>query len=116
MKAFFASAESHDARLAQEQAAKAGYDSVAAITDRRKVKLIGFISSMVLHPKQTAASVEADLNDGTGTITLVWLGRHDIDGIVPGARLSVEGFAARRDGRRVMYNPRYRLHRSAEED
>lgn len=92
-------------------------ETVAAVDDRRKVHLSGIISSLVILPRSAAPAVEAELNDGTGTIALVWLGRDRIPGIEPGARLEVTGFAARRAGRRVMYNPRYEITRiSGQED
>ena len=54
-------------------------------------------------------TVEAELFDGTGTVTLIWLGRTKIPGIRPGTRMAVSGFAALRGRQRVMYNPRYEL-------
>lgn len=86
-------------------------DTVAAVDDRRKAHLAGIISSLVILPRSAAPAVEAELDDGTGTIALIWLGRERIPGIEPGARIEVTGFAARRGGRRVMYNPRYEITR-----
>lgn len=98
-----------DAASTRAASEKAGCDTICAITDRRKVSLRGYVSSMVLHPSSAPDTVEADLFDGTGTITLIWLGRRKIAGVRPGTRLSVTGFAAHRGARRVMYNPRYEL-------
>lgn len=92
-------------------------DTVDAVDDRRKVRLSGYISSLVVLPRNAAPSVEAELADGTGTIALVWLGRDQLPGIEPGTRVEVSGFAARRGGQRVMYNPRYEITRlSGQED
>lgn len=91
-------------------------DAVADITVRRRVTLAGYISSLVIQPPGAAPVVEADLSDGTGIITLVWLGRDAVPGIEPGTRLEVSGFAAQRSGHRVMYNPRYRIERMPDED
>ncbi|MCS6710516.1 OB-fold nucleic acid binding domain-containing protein [Brachybacterium sp. EF45031] len=77
--------------------------------DRRKVRLLGFVSSQVVQPAGAPPSVEIDLTDGTGTITVVWLGRERITGLGPGSRIAVEGFAALRGHSRVMYNPRYEI-------
>ena len=49
------------------------------------------------------------LEDGTGRLTLAFLGRRDVPGIVPGARLQVEGMVASDRGEAVMTNPRYRF-------
>lgn len=105
----FADSEVIDAEAAQRAARSAGFDSVADIADRRKVRLVGYISSLVIQPRTAAPAVEADLFDGTGTITLIWLGRDRISGIGPGTKLVVSGFAANRAHHRVMYNPRYEI-------
>jgi hypothetical protein len=53
--------------------------------------------------------MEADLWDGTGNITLIWLGRRDIPGIRPGRHVTVHGRIARIKDERTMYNPSYQL-------
>jgi hypothetical protein len=53
--------------------------------------------------------MEADLWDGTGSVTLIWLGRRDIPGIQPGRRLIVRGRITRIHGERAIYNPVYQL-------
>jgi len=112
----FADSEVIDAEAAQRAARSAGFDSVADIGDRMKVQLVGYISSQVIQPRTAAPAVEADLFDGTGTITLIWLGRDRISGIGPGTKLIVKGFAANRGHHRVMYNPRYEILGRAGED
>ncbi|MFC0675167.1 OB-fold nucleic acid binding domain-containing protein [Brachybacterium hainanense] len=112
----FADSEVIDAEAARREALRAGFDSVAEVGDRRKVQLIGYISSQVIQPGSAAPAVEVDLFDGTGTITLIWLGRDRISGIGPGTKLIVTGFAANRGHHRVMYNPRYEILAQAEEE
>jgi hypothetical protein len=56
--------------------------------------------------------MEADLWDGTGSVTLLWLGRRDIPGVQPGRRLIVRDRIPRIRGARTIYNPRYQLRRS----
>ncbi|MGH3804682.1 MAG: OB-fold nucleic acid binding domain-containing protein [Pseudonocardiaceae bacterium] len=58
-------------------------------------------------------TVEAELFDGTGSVTLIWLGRSVIAGIVAGRQLRVRGRIAVREGRRVIYNPNYTLEAGA---
>jgi len=48
--------------------------------------------------------------DAAGEVDLMFLGRLMIAGLEPGRRCSAEGTAAVRDGRLVIWNPRYRLH------
>ena len=53
--------------------------------------------------------LEAELYDGSGAITLVWLGRRRISGISPGRDVQVHGRVGMQDGTPVLYNPRYEL-------
>jgi hypothetical protein len=48
-----------------------------------------------------------ELCDGTGTITLRFLGRTEVAGIVSGSRLRVEGTPWMDEGTLVMLNPFY---------
>jgi hypothetical protein len=54
-------------------------------------------------------ALEAELWDGSGLITLVWLGRRRIAGIEPGRSVKVTGRVGAQDKLRVMFNPRYEL-------
>ena len=69
----------------------------------------GRLRSVTLRPVGGAPAVEADLWDGTGRLTLLFLGRRRIPGITPGRHLVVHGRAIVRDGDRTMVNPRYEL-------
>lgn len=74
------------------------------------VKLTGRLRTVVYTPRTNLPTLEAELYDGTGTVTLVWLGRRRIMGIEPGQSITVRGRVALRDGRCVIYNPHYELH------
>ena len=50
------------------------------------------------------------LADETGEVDLLFLGRVVVAGLEPGSRCSAEGTAADRDGRLVIWNPRYQLY------
>jgi hypothetical protein len=50
---------------------------------------------------------EADLDDGTGQVTLRWTGRLGIPGIEPGAGLRIRGTVLREGERLVILNPLY---------
>jgi hypothetical protein len=49
------------------------------------------------------------LADGTGEIDLLFVGRAAIPGLAAGRGCRAEGMAALRDGRTVIWNPRYWL-------
>ena len=59
--------------------------------------------------RPAAATLEAELFDGTEGVTLIWLGRRRIPGIEPGRTMRVRGRIALREGRKVLYNPYYEI-------
>jgi hypothetical protein len=82
---------------------------ISEAPDRELVQLRGTLRTVTLRPRGGVPALESDLNDGTGVVTIVWLGRRRIAGIEPGRKLSVVGRIGVHDGRRIMYNPRYEL-------
>lgn len=102
-----------DAEDLQEASARAGSTPVQDCTQGGRVTVSGRLTSVVYTPRTNLPTLEAELFDGTGTVTLVWLGRRRIPGIEPGRSLSAEGRLAVRDDRKVIYNPRYTLEPSA---
>jgi hypothetical protein len=50
-----------------------------------------------------------ELDDGTGQVALVFLGRSGLPGVVKGARCTVEGTVREDGAERVVWNPLYRL-------
>jgi hypothetical protein len=77
--------------------------------DRCHANLRGTLRSVSHRPLDGVTSLEAELDDGSDTITLIWLGRKEIEGIEPGRHVTVHGRVGRRGVERVLYNPRYEL-------
>jgi hypothetical protein len=88
---------------------ESGLVAIAEAPDRTRVHLSGTLRTVTLRPRGGVPALEAELFDGSGAITLVWLGRRQINGIGPGRQLEVQGRIGVQDGVRVMYNPRYEL-------
>ncbi|MGH8922341.1 MAG: OB-fold nucleic acid binding domain-containing protein [Actinomycetes bacterium] len=82
-------------------------------TSGEAVTVLGRLRSVEHCPRSAAATLEAELFDGSEGITLVWLGRRRIPGIEPGRTVRASGRIAVRDGRKVLYNPYYELQRSS---
>jgi hypothetical protein len=80
-----------------------------------EVTVFGRLRSVELCPRDAAATLEAELFDGTGGVTLVWLGRRRIPGIEPGRTIKAMGRLAVRNGRMVLYNPYYELQTTTHE-
>lgn len=105
----WASSDDLEARSLRSDSEKAGCCPVAEAPDRAYVELQGTLSTVTLRPRGGVPALEAELYDGSGVVTLIWLGRRRIAGIEPGRRIHVQGRTSRQDKSRVMYNPRYEL-------
>lgn len=97
------------ARDLRAQYVQEGDACIGDAVDRTLVTLQGTIRSLTVRPRGGVPALEAELYDGSGVITLVWLGRRRIAGIDPGRSMRVRGRIGVHDGVRVIYNPRYEL-------
>ncbi len=82
---------------------------IAAHADRDVCTLHGTLRQVSVRPHGGVAALEAELDDGSGSVTLVWLGRRRIPGITCGRELTVHGRLGCSDGERRLFNPRYEL-------
>jgi hypothetical protein len=82
---------------------------IAEAPDRAPVTICGTLRTVTLRPRGGVPVLEAELDDGSGAITLIWLGRRRIAGVAPGRSMTVRGRLGVYDRLRVMYNPRYEL-------
>jgi len=101
--------EDLDADDLSEQAKAGGAQRACDCRSGQEVTVLGRLRSVELSPRDAAATLEAELFDGTEGVTLVWLGRRRIPGIEPGRTVKAKGRIAVRDGRKVLYNPYYEL-------
>ncbi len=98
-----------DAEQLRDEAASAGCEAVSACQKGAVVTVTGRLRSVVYTPRETVPTLEAELFDGSGSVTLVWLGRRRIAGIEPGRTLTARGRFGSFEGREVIYNPWYEL-------
>jgi len=103
------STDNQEARELEEDAAKAGCRLIAVQPDRSIVTVHGVLRSVTLRPVAGVTALEAELYDGSDSVTLIWLGRRKIEGVAAGRRLKAFGRIGMRSGNRVVYNPRYEL-------
>jgi hypothetical protein len=102
--------QSHaEATELRSHAVRAGCVPIDDAPDREMVTVQGSLRTVTLRPRGGVPALEAELYDGTGTITVLWLGRRRIAGIFPGRTIRVTGRIGVHDGARVIYNPRYDL-------
>jgi OB-fold nucleic acid binding protein len=105
----WANQDREEARELRKDTRKAGLVSIDEAPDRERVVVQGTLKTVTLRPRGGVPALEAELYDGSGSISVVWLGRRRIGGITPGRAIRVEGRIGVQDGQRMMYNPRYSL-------
>jgi len=96
----------------QEEINGVSAKQIADCADREMIDVAGTLRTVTLRPRGPSLTMEADLWDGSGHITLVWLGRRDIPGIRPGRSIVVHGRIASIRGELTIYNPAYELRSS----
>ena len=103
--------ESDEARLAADvREWSERVDGSVRISDARvrdRVKLAGVVNRITVLPTAGNESVEALVSDGTGEVTVVFMGRRSIPGLSLGTRVVVEGALGEQRGRRRLVNPTF---------
>ncbi len=86
--------------------------TIAEAAPRVEVTVVGEIKSVRVVPRPDGSPwLEATIDDGTGSLVVVWTGRKKIAGVRPGQRVVITGRGAPNGpgGRLQIYNPRYEL-------
>ncbi|WP_059011434.1 OB-fold nucleic acid binding domain-containing protein [Streptomyces specialis] len=76
---------------------------------RPVVRVTGTLRTVTERTVAGMPALQAELDDGSASLDVVWLGRRAIAGIEPGRALVASGRIAMTHGRPVLFNPRYRL-------
>ncbi|MET0928078.1 MAG: OB-fold nucleic acid binding domain-containing protein [Aeromicrobium sp.] len=103
------SSENQEAGELKSDAAKAGCELIASQADRCMATIHGVLRSVTLRPVDGVTALEAEVYDGSDSVTLIWLGRRKIEGVSAGRQITVFGRIGMRGTTRVIYNPRYEL-------
>ena len=109
LQRFTASESDLAAEEAQEEVVRHGGVPCGQLASRERACVYGTLRSVTLRPRGGVPALEAELFDGSGTVSLVWLGRRRIAGVDPGRRVKATGRVADDDGQRVIFNPEYEL-------
>jgi RecG-like helicase len=86
-----------------------GVTLIADAMPRSMVKVAGLVEGLRVRPREGVPAIEATVNDGSGTVTAVWLGRRTIPGLTLGRRLILEGRLGGEAKQLQMLNPSYEL-------
>jgi len=82
---------------------------IADALPRNRVLVTGTIRDTSTVIVGGSPSYHCVLDDGTGVLGLLFLGRRSVPGLVVGTRCTVEGTARMAADRLVVWNPLYRL-------
>ncbi|HEX6569249.1 MAG TPA: amino acid permease, partial [Acidimicrobiales bacterium] len=99
-------------RPADDRPPRSDVDTVTPIGEvrwRDHVRVRGQVRSMRVAPLHDAPTLECVVDDGTGTLLAVFLGRRELAGVTVGSRLEVTGTAGVHKHRLAILNPSYRL-------
>lgn len=86
-----------------------GVDTISRCTPGSNVTVTGVVRSVTLRPRTTTPALEIELYDGSGTISVIWLGRRRIPGIEAGRSMVVRGRLTCNTEKPTIYNPLYKL-------
>ena len=76
-------------------------------TPRQRARVAGRVRSLTVQPWGDVPTLQVQLTDDQGRLTVAFLGRRQIAGLIPGSRIVVDGTVTDRRGQLVMINPDY---------
>jgi amino acid transporter len=82
---------------------------IGEIQWRKRAHVQGRVTAIRTAPSGNAPTVEVEMWDETGGVTLQFLGRRNIAGLDVGAQLRAEGMVGEKDGLLTILNPSYEL-------
>jgi amino acid transporter len=82
---------------------------IGKITWRNRAQVQGRVTSIKTAPSGSAPTVDVEVWDETGGVTLQFLGRREIAGLDVGSRLRAEGMVGEESGSLTILNPSYEI-------
>jgi amino acid transporter len=82
---------------------------IGKITWRNRAHVQGRVTSIKTAPHGSAPTVDVEVWDETGGVTLQFLGRREIAGLDVGSQLQAEGMVGETDGSLTILNPSYEI-------
>lgn len=98
--------------VSQERMERISKSGVKLIKDwklKEQVEIKGLLISVKINPAQGTPWLEAIVDDGSGQVKLIWMGRRTIAGIVPGKEIRAWGRLVEESEKLCIYNPKYEL-------
>jgi hypothetical protein len=82
---------------------------IGNITWRKRAHVQGRVSSIKSAPTDSSPTIEVEVWDETGGVTLQFLGRREITGLDVGSEIKAEGMVGENNGQLVILNPSYEI-------
>jgi amino acid transporter len=82
---------------------------IGEIEWRKRAQVQGRVTSIKTAPRGSAPTLEVEIWDETGGVSLHFLGRREIAGLEVGSQLRAEGMVGEEEGSIVILNPSYEL-------
>ncbi len=82
---------------------------IGEIQWRKRAQVQGRVTSIKTAPRGSAPSLQVEIWDETGGVSLQFLGRRDIAGLEVGSQMRAEGMVGEEGGSMVILNPSYEL-------
>ena len=86
-----------------------GCHPIADVRYRDRVRVGGRVRSVRVAPQHDAPTLELVVDDGTGALSAVFLGRRSLGGVAVGTKLVIEGTVGLHRNRLAVLNPTYEL-------
>ncbi|MDN4482123.1 DNA-binding protein [Demequina lignilytica] len=86
---------------------------IGTVEPRAVARVVGRVVAVQVEPSDAPPAFTVRLEDRTGRLEAVFMGRREVPGITPGITLEVEGCVCATESLPRLYNPRYELAASA---
>jgi amino acid transporter len=83
--------------------------AIEAVRWRDRVRVRGQVRSIRVAPQRDVPTLECVVDDGTGTLLAVFLGRRELAGVNVGSRIELVGTAGVHQNRLAVLNPSYKI-------
>jgi amino acid transporter len=87
-------------------------ENITAISEiqwRKRAQVQGRVTSIKTAPRGSAPTLQVEIWDETGGVSLQFLGRREIAGLEVGSQMRAEGMVGEEEGSMVILNPSYEL-------
>jgi hypothetical protein len=87
----------------------ANVTAIGEIQWRKRAQVQGRVTSIKTAPRGSAPTLQVEIWDETGGVSLQFLGRREIAGLEVGSQMRAEGMVGEEEGSMVILNPSYEL-------